>query len=50
MHPIITQDLINSLRLNQDGLIPAIIQDFVTGHVLMLAYMNKESLRRSLET
>ena len=34
-----------------DGeLIPAIIQDFKTGEVLMLAYMNRESLRRSIRT
>ncbi|MBC2582831.1 phosphoribosyl-AMP cyclohydrolase [Clostridium sp. DJ247] len=32
------------------GLIPAIIQDFQSGEVLMLAYMNEESLRKTLET
>ncbi len=31
-------------------LMPAIIQDFKTGEVLMLAYMNRESLRRSIRT
>ena len=31
-------------------LIPAIIQDYQTGEVLMLGYMNEESLRRTLET
>ena len=31
-------------------LIPAIIQEEKTGEVLMLAYMNKESLKRTLET
>ena len=33
-----------SLKLNADGLIPAIIQDATTGRVLMLGYMNEESL------
>ena len=31
-------------------LIPAIIQEHGTGEVLMLAYMNRESLRKTLET
>ncbi|EJE7235067.1 phosphoribosyl-AMP cyclohydrolase [Clostridium sporogenes] len=31
-------------------LIPAIIQDFYSGEVLMLAYMNKESLEKTIET
>lgn len=34
----------------ENDLIPAIIQDFKTGEVLMLAYMNQESLRRSIRT
>lgn len=33
-----------------DQLIPAIVQDHKTGEVLMLAYMNRESLRRTKET
>lgn len=42
-------------RVNQvdfekgNGLVPAIVQDFETKEVLMLAYMNKESLRKTLE-
>ena len=32
------------------GLIPAVAQDAETGEVLMLAYMNKEALERTLET
>lgn len=31
-------------------LIPAVVQEASTGQVLMLAYMNKESLKRTLET
>lgn len=34
----------------KSDLIPAIAVDVKTGQVLMLAYMNKESLRRTLET
>jgi phosphoribosyl-AMP cyclohydrolase len=38
------------LRFDENGLIPAIVQDATTGEVLMLAYMNAESLRRTLES
>jgi len=42
-------DLLSSFVF-QDGLIPAIIQDSHTKDVLMLAYMNAESLQKTLET
>ncbi|WP_251859609.1 phosphoribosyl-AMP cyclohydrolase [Clostridium sp. Marseille-Q2269] len=32
------------------GLIPTIVQDFYSGEVLMLAYMNKESLEKTIKT
>lgn len=38
-----------NLKFDQNGLIPAIIQDYKNSEVLMLAYMNKESLRRTLK-
>ncbi len=38
------------LNLNEQGLIPAIAQDEKTGEVLMLAYMNPESLKRTFES
>ena len=41
---------IEDLKYDEHGLIPAIIQHAVTGELLMLAYMNVESLRRTLET
>ncbi|WP_010529312.1 bifunctional phosphoribosyl-AMP cyclohydrolase/phosphoribosyl-ATP diphosphatase HisIE [Lentibacillus jeotgali] len=41
---------LNKLTFDQQGLIPAIIQDAETAEVLTLAYMNKESLNRTLET
>ena len=34
----------------KSDLIPAIVQEDATGEVLMLAYMNRESLQRTLET
>lgn len=38
-----------NLKFDRKGLIPAIIQDCKSGAVLMLAYMNRESLRRTLK-
>lgn len=34
----------------QDGLLPVIVTDYKTGQVLMLAYMNEEAYRLTLET
>jgi phosphoribosyl-AMP cyclohydrolase len=39
-----------SLAYNDQGLIPAIAQDVVTGEVLMMAWMNAEAVSRTLET
>ena len=41
---------LNEIRFDEHGLVPAIAQDIRTGEVLMLAYMNEESLRLTLET
>ena len=38
-----------NLKYNSDGLIPAIVQEQGTGLVLMMAYMNEESFRITLE-
>ena len=40
---------LEKLKFNADGLIPAIIQEQSSGRVLMMAWMNKESVRRSIE-
>ncbi|WP_186430107.1 phosphoribosyl-AMP cyclohydrolase [Clostridium sp. BSD9I1] len=40
---------IENIKFEQ-GLIPAIIQDYNNGEVLMLAYMNRESFEKTLET
>lgn len=39
-----------NLKFDSSGLIPAVVQDALTKEVLTLAYMNKESLQKSLET
>jgi phosphoribosyl-ATP pyrophosphohydrolase/phosphoribosyl-AMP cyclohydrolase len=41
---------IEELKFDEEGLIPAVVQDSKTGEVLTLAYMNIESLRRTQET
>jgi phosphoribosyl-AMP cyclohydrolase len=38
----------DELKFNADGLIPAIIQDQSTGRVLMMAWMNRESLEKTI--
>lgn len=38
------------LKFDEKGLIPAVVQDYISGRILMLAYMNEESLRLTLET
>ena len=38
------------LKLDSNGLVPAVIQDAATREVLMLGYMNRESLRRTVES
>lgn len=41
---------VTALNWGADGLIPAVVQDAATRQVLMVAYMNTESLARTLET
>ena len=40
----------DGLKFNADGLIPAIIQEQATGRVLMMAWMNRASLEKTIET
>ena len=40
----------DKLKFNEKGLIPAIVQDDDSGEVLMLGYMNQESIRRTLSS
>jgi phosphoribosyl-ATP pyrophosphohydrolase/phosphoribosyl-AMP cyclohydrolase len=39
-----------AVKFDDDGLVPCVMQDAVSGEVLTLAYMNEEALRRTLET
>ena len=41
-------DAIDRVQFGPDGLIPAVLQEVETGRVLTLAYMNRESLERTL--
>jgi len=42
-------EILSQIKFNKEGLIPVIIQDEETKQVLMLAYMNEESLEKTLE-
>ncbi len=43
-------DFLSSLRFNSEGLIPAIAQQYDTGEVLMVAWMNEEAVAETMET
>jgi phosphoribosyl-AMP cyclohydrolase len=45
-----TPDQLAAVRYNADGLVPAIVQEAATGAVLMLAWMNAQSLEETLTT
>ncbi|MBI5705506.1 MAG: phosphoribosyl-AMP cyclohydrolase [Armatimonadetes bacterium] len=42
--------LLDSLKYDSNGLIPAVIQDHENGQVLMVAWMNRESLEQTIAT
>ena len=42
--------ILDSVKFTEDGLIPAIAQDAATGEILMMAWMNREALRMTVET
>lgn len=41
---------VDKIRYDERGLVPAIVQDYLDGTVLMMAWMNQESLTKTLET
>ncbi len=41
---------LNKVNWSDDGLLPAIAQDAQTGEILMVAWMNREALKRTVET
>lgn len=45
-----TEAEIDAVGYDEHGLVPAIVQEEATGEVLMFAWMNKEALRKTLET
>lgn len=44
------EEQLKELKFDDSGLIPAIVQDYKTNEVLMMAYMNREALDKSIET
>ena len=44
------EELLSEIKYDANGLVPAIVQDAETKEVLMLAYMNAESLQLTFET
>jgi len=46
---ILNREMIERIQFDTDGLVPAIVQDARTREVLMMAYMNRESLELTLE-
>jgi phosphoribosyl-AMP cyclohydrolase len=43
----VTEEQLDLVTFNEDGLVPAIVQEEGTGEVLMMAWMNAESLQRT---
>ncbi len=50
MQKISENDLFSAIRFNADGLIPVIAQQFDSGEVLMMAWMNEEALKETIRT
>lgn len=44
------EELINTLKFDASGLIPAVVQNIETNEVLMVAYMNADTIKRTIET
>jgi phosphoribosyl-AMP cyclohydrolase len=45
-----TAQELEAVAYNTDGLVPAVVQDAATGEVLMVAWMNRDALERTLQT
>jgi len=41
---------LDKIKFDDKGLVPAVIQDYQNGEILMLAYMNRESLQKTLSS
>lgn len=44
-----SDNFLDAIKWTDDGLVPAIAQDHISGRILMMAWMNKESLQLSAE-
>ncbi len=42
-----TEEFLDSLKYDSNGLVPAVVQDHENGEVLMVGYMNREAVRRT---
>ena len=49
MLKVIDWDIVDKIKYDERGLVPAIVQDAYSGEVLTLAYMNEESLKITLD-
>jgi phosphoribosyl-ATP pyrophosphohydrolase/phosphoribosyl-AMP cyclohydrolase len=47
---MVVEEMLKEINFDDDGLIPVIAQDYKTGKVVMLAYMNKEALEKTIDT
>ena len=45
-----TEEQLDQVTFNDDGLVPAIVQEEQTGRILMMAWMNDASLRETMAT
>ena len=53
VYPLLSKTVngvVNLLLFNADGLVPAITQQYDTGEVLMMAWMNKDALEKTLSS
>jgi len=44
------EELIDGIKFDDKGLVPVVVQEYNTNMVLMLAYMNKEAVLRTIDT
>lgn len=47
---LISKKKFNEFKLNSDGHIPVVVQDYENNEVLMVAYMNEEAYNKTIET
>jgi phosphoribosyl-AMP cyclohydrolase len=48
--PVTAQLDLSTVRFNDQGLVPVVVQEATTGQVLMVAWMDAEAIRRTLDT